>query len=80
MWTRHVEIHCHGVHSGGKIVNLEKVWGYLQEIFLQGVSQNTPTLQEGISLFTLKKNTCTLFYKVYFKTEKYLYKYFKIFY
>jgi hypothetical protein len=38
--------------QGGKIGNLEKVGGYLQEIFLQGVSQNTPTLQGGIGLFT----------------------------
>jgi hypothetical protein len=41
--------------QGGKIGNLEKVGGYLQENILQGVSQNTPTLQGGIGLFTLEK-------------------------
>jgi hypothetical protein len=55
MWIRHVEIHCHCVHSGGKIGNLEKVRGYLQEFFLQGVSQNTPTLQGILAYLPNKK-------------------------
>jgi hypothetical protein len=46
--------------QGGKIGNLEKVGGYLQEIFLQGVSQNIPTLQGGIDLFTLITITITI--------------------
>jgi hypothetical protein len=39
--------------QGGKIGNLEKVGGYLQEIFLQGVSQNTPTLQGVLTYLPL---------------------------
>jgi hypothetical protein len=39
--------------QGGKIGNLEKVGGYLQEIFLQGVSQNTPTLQGVLAYLPL---------------------------
>jgi hypothetical protein len=42
MWIHHVEIRCHCVHSGGKIGNLEKVRGYLQEIFLQGYRKTHP--------------------------------------
>jgi hypothetical protein len=48
-----VEIHCHGVHSGGKIGNLVKGGGYLQEIFLQaGIAKHT-NFAGGIGLFTL---------------------------
>jgi hypothetical protein len=38
--------------QGGKIGNLEKVGGIYKKYFYRGVSQNTPTLQGGIGLFT----------------------------